>query len=262
LGKIQDKLKLGAALRGLSAAGSPVDFSVAEDAGENKKVEIEQVGGAHESMIFELPDTRSGYIFDVEIVNQTSKTVYCSEMELRMPWEDTSFVWLPDPKDMERRFSYIRKNRYGRRQRVDVASESYCFPGGSRLEYPRDEVLNHILLKRCRIPPHRPLKGLILAAGAPMPSVLRHGQWLDATFSIFASNHEEFSIKTQFWVERLQFKKKPRTSNLYESAVGLGLDSSRERHSDDRVALDSKTRMSETVRRNGVTPSWPLHLSS
>ncbi|MDP9159844.1 MAG: hypothetical protein M3O09_06390 [Acidobacteriota bacterium] len=246
--KIQDRLKLGAALRELSAVGSPVDVSVAEDTGENQKVEIEQIGGPHESMIFELPDTRSGYILDLEIVNQTSKTLYCSDIELRVPWEDASLAWLPDPKDTEQRFSYIRKNRYGRRERVDVASELYCFPGGSQLEYPRDEVLNHILLKQCTIPPHRPLKGLILAAGTPMPNVLRHGQWLDATFSIFASDHDEFSVKAQFWVERLQFKPKPRTHNLYEP-IGLKSGPPVEQQSDGRGAHDSKTGTSETVRR-------------
>ncbi|MDP9162137.1 MAG: hypothetical protein M3O09_18170 [Acidobacteriota bacterium] len=238
----------------MSAVGSPVDFSVAEDAGENKKVDIEQVGGAHESMIFELPDTRSGYILDLEIVNQTSKTLYCSDIELRVPWEDASFAWLPDPKDTEQRLSYIRKNRYGRRERVDEVSELYCFRGGSQLEYPRDEVLNHILLKRCTIPPHRPLKGLILATGAPMPNVLRHGQWLDATFSIIASDHDEFSVKAQFWVERLQFKPKPRTHNLYEP-IGLEAGSLTGQHSEGREANGSKTGTSKTVRRTRTEDS-------
>ncbi|GAC1439306.1 MAG: hypothetical protein NVSMB58_35920 [Terriglobales bacterium] len=206
--KRPNRRNVGAALRELAALGSAVDLSVAEDFEENRKVEIEQVGGAHEPMIFELPDTRSGYILDLEIVNQTSKTIHCTEMILQTAWVDPSFAWLPDPQDTGQHFSYLRKTRYGRRERVDAVSELYCFPGGSQLEYPRDEVLNHVLLKRGTIPPHRSLKGLLLATGAPMPNVLRHGQWLDATFSVITSDHDEFHAKISLWVERLEFNRK------------------------------------------------------
>jgi hypothetical protein len=139
--KTQDSARRAADLLALAAAGSTVDCSAARTPEQNAEIEICQVGGVHESTVFEFPDGRTGYILDLEITNQTSKTIYCSETELRMQWEDTLFCWLPDPKETGRTHSYrVRKN--GRRERVDVASESYCFSGGTQVEYPRELVLN------------------------------------------------------------------------------------------------------------------------
>src|SRR5258705_13558033 len=102
--KTKDRVRLGSRLRDLAAAGSTVDCSLAIVPEENVEIEIHLVGGVHESMVFELPDRRTGYIMDLEITNQTSKIIYCSETELRMPWEDGCFDWLPDPKATERTF--------------------------------------------------------------------------------------------------------------------------------------------------------------
>ena len=155
-------------------------------------------------MVLELPDGRTGYILDLEIANQTSKTIYCSETELRMQWEDALFDWLPDPKETERTVSYIGKKRDGSRERVDAASDSYYFPGGTQLEYPHDLVLNHILLKGCSLQPGCPLKGLLLATGGPMPHDLRHGQWLKPTLALIASNHREYTARIWLWTDRLE----------------------------------------------------------
>jgi hypothetical protein len=218
--KTQDNVRLGADLRELAAAGSTVDCSVARTTEENAEVEICQVGGVYESMVFELPNRRTGYILDLEITNQTSKTIYClPETELRMPWEDPLFDWLPDPKETGRTVSYfVRKN--GRRERVDVAAESYCF--SSTLDYPRELVLNHVLLKGCSLQPGCPLTGLLLATGGPMPHDLRHGQWLEPTLALIASNHREYTARIQLWTERLEVdqERATRTPNLYRDPIG------------------------------------------
>jgi hypothetical protein len=218
--KTQSSVKLAADLRELAAAGSTVDCSVARSSEKNAEVEISQVGGVCESMVFELPNGRTGYILDLEIVNQTSKTIYFSETELRMQWEDAFFDWLPDPKETGRTVSYfVRKN--GRRERVDVASESYCF-SGTQLDYPHDLVLNHVLLKGCSLRPGCPLTGLLLATGGPMPRGLRHGQWLEPTLTLIASNHREYAAQIQLWTERLEVGKKrtKRIPNLYRDPLG------------------------------------------
>jgi hypothetical protein len=220
--KTQDSVRLGADLRELAASGSTVDCSVARIPEENTEVEICQVGGVHESTAFELRDGRTGYIMDLEITNQTSKTIYCSQTELRMQWEDALFDWLPDPKETGRTVScFVRKN--GRRERVDFASESYCFSGGTQLEYPRDLVLNHILLKGCALQPSCPLKGLLLAIGGPMPDDLRHGQWLEPTLALTASNHREYTAPIQLWTERLEVDRKraTRTPNPCRDPLGF-----------------------------------------
>jgi hypothetical protein len=109
----QHRARLEATLRQLAAAGSWVDFSVAKIPEENAEVEIQQVGGIHDSPLCELPAGRAGYILDLEIVNQTSKAIHCSHTELRMPWQDALFDWLPDPKDTGMGFSYFRRKRNG-----------------------------------------------------------------------------------------------------------------------------------------------------
>lgn len=226
--KTEDKLSLGARLRALAAAGSTVDCSVALPPEEDPDVEIYLVGGVHESMVFELPDGRAGYILDLEIINQTSKAIYClPETELRMPWEDASFSWLPDPKETGRTTSYfVRKN--GRRERINVASESYCFSGGAQLEYPRELVLNHILLKGCTLQPGCPLTGLLLATGRPMPRDVRHGQWLETTLALIASDHREYNAKIRLWTERLEVKQKraTKTPSLHQDPLGSEISSS------------------------------------
>lgn len=208
MSKTQESVRLGARLRALAAAGSTVDCSVAGNPEENAEVEICQVGGVYESMVFELPHGRTGYILDVEIINQTSKTIYSSETELRMPWEDPLFAWLPDPEETGRTISYFVGKKW-RRERVEVASESYCF--SSTLDYPRELVLNHILLKGCSLQPGCPLTGLLLATGGPMPHYLRHGQWLEPTLTLIASDHREYTAQIRLWTERLEVKQKRAT---------------------------------------------------
>lgn len=236
--RTQDSVRLGATLRDLAAVGSTVDLSVAAVLEENVKVEICQVGGVTESTVLELPDGRAGYIFDLEIINQTSETIYLSETELRLPWEDPLFDWLPDPKETERTISYSRKKPNGRREHVDVVSESYWFAGGAELEYPRELVLNHVLLQQCALPPRRPLKGLLLARGGPLPTNLRHGHWLKPTFALIASNHIEYAVEIQLWTNRLEVPKRTKqTPNLYRDPVGLEVGSAavRNPHSANRT---------------------------
>ena len=213
---------LAESLRKLAEAGCPVDLSVADMEDHNADLEINQVGGVHESMLFELPNGGSGYILDLEIINQTSKTIYCSGIpEIRTPWEDSLFNWLPDPRETPRRGSYDRIKRNGRRERVDTVSDCYFFPGGAQLEYPRAVVLNH-RLERVVLAPGRPLYGLLLATGNRMPPELRHGQRLELTFSITSSRHVEYTAKVQLWIDRLQAKTKPaRTHNLRGEPVGI-----------------------------------------
>jgi hypothetical protein len=183
---------------------------------ENAEVEIHQVGGVHDSMVCQLPEGGAGYILDLEINNQTSGTIYCSEIELRMPWQDTRFGWLPDPRDTGRRFQYLRRRR-GNWQLVDAPSESYHFSGGVELDYPRALVLNHVLLKRRTLRPRGSLKGLLLAIGGPMPHNLRHGEWIKSTFAIIASNGVEYATTLDLWTDRLVVKPKRATrGNLFE----------------------------------------------
>ena len=96
------------------------------------------------------------------------------------------------------------------------------------MEYPRDLVLNHILLKGCALPPRCPLKGLLLASGGRLPYDLRHGQWLKPTLALIASNHLEYTAQIHVWTERLEVnpKRATRAPNPYREPLGFGVGSS------------------------------------
>ena len=197
----------------LAALGSPLDFSVVDV--DDVKLEIEQVGGVYNSMIFELGTGRAGYMLDVAITNQTSKIIYPIELELRTPWEDDFFEWLtPQPFTIK-----CRKKR-------DVSYKAYRFPGKNGLELTCGEVLNHLLQEGKRLTPKRPFHGWLLATGGPMPAHLRHGQWLGVTLAIIGSDHTEYTRKLRLWTERLASQPKPtknRGSGLNTEPAGSGV---------------------------------------
>ena len=224
-GVVQQRLRdteLAVSLKELAEVGSPVDIPVVDMKDQRPDLQIAQVGGVHESTLFDLPNGGWGCILDLEIINQTSKTIYCSGIpELRTPWEDSFFSWLPDPRETPRRIRYYRTKSNGRRERIDTVSESYFFPGGAQLEFPRALVLNH-RLEHGVLAPGRPLYGLLLATGSRMPSELLHGQSLELTFSITSSRHVEYTEKVQLWIDRLQAKPKPaRKHNLRGEPAGI-----------------------------------------
>lgn len=191
-------------LRELANLGSPVDVSVADIENESAHIETEQVGGVYDSRIFELPHGLTGYMVYVVVTNQTSRTIYCRDVELRVFWEDSLFQWLPDPRKTQ-------------------CSEAYRFPGTGSPEFPRNQVINHVLLENGALTPRRPWEGWLLATGRPMPDTLRDTQGLDATLAILPSNHAEYTATIRLWTERLAVK--PRcstsgTSNLLEGPLG------------------------------------------
>ncbi len=197
---------LRASLQELIRAGSPVDLSVADSDRENEKLEITQVGGIHESSIFELPNGRAGYRMALLITNQTSQTIYTSELELRTSREDNFFQWLSPLRIPVRN-----------RRKPNTSYQAYRFPGPSGLELPYDQVLNHILGEGRGLPPNRPIEGWLLAVGGRMPAELRHGQWLDVTLAIVGSDHTEYTQDIRLWTERLEARPKAmeRRSNLF-----------------------------------------------
>jgi hypothetical protein len=184
--------RLAASLRELANLGSSVDLSAADtedDAAPD--IEIEQAGGILESSIFELSGGLTGYMVYLVVTNQTSQTIYCRDVELRVPWEDSLFQWMQDPREAR-------------------GSEAYRFSGRGSPEFPRDQVVNHVLLKVGALAPRRPLEGWLLATGRPMPDSLRDRQQLDASLAIFASNHVEYTTTIRLWTERLAVKPRSR----------------------------------------------------
>jgi hypothetical protein len=197
MSKTAARAKLKELLYELAQSGSPLDPSVAETEVENEKVEIDQVGGMIESQLFELEDGRVACIADIAVTNQTSRTIYVVDVELRVPWDNSLFKWLTPhqvkPQDRAKRES---------------AYSVYRFPGKYGLELAYNEVINHLLLERKRLPAKLPLEGCLLGIGGLMPPGLRHGQWRDVTLTIVGSDHAEYSRTIHLWTDRLQARTK------------------------------------------------------
>lgn len=192
---------LPALLRKLNQVGSPVDLSVAE---ERVELEILQVPSVFDQ-IFELENRRAGYVLYVTIVNQTSSSIYCTGIELRLPWPDSYFDWLPDPQENHR----------------DV--HNYLFPGKGAPMFPRDGVLNHFFLsERCILKPRVPYRGWLLAVGGLMPDHLRDRERVEATLVITTSDDTEYRGKILLCAERRVAKSKfaKRETSPYERPAG------------------------------------------
>ena len=209
--------ELGHALAELAAFGSPVDLSVTVR-DENPDLHIEQVGGVSESVIFDLPNHRTGYILNAEILNRGSKTIYLRGLELQLPWEDPGFDWLPDPETQDHgqnRQQKSRKagNRKGRRRAVQTSLQEYWFPASGGLAFPRDQVVNHYLVENGKLT-RKPQRGLLLAIGGRMPTDLRHGALLEASLVVFDVDEIEYRHPVTFWIERRAVVAKPAIRNL------------------------------------------------
>jgi hypothetical protein len=108
--------------------------------------------------------------------------------------------------------------------REEGASDFYCFSRRHGLEFPRDRVLNHVLLEDGVLSSGRPVRGWLLARGGPMPKSVKHGQWVEATLRIFASDHTEHTGELRLWTDRSEmkqnadlFKHQRRGAGLYGS---------------------------------------------
>jgi hypothetical protein len=197
---------LSVSLRKLNQLGSPVDLSVADEEEEQAKLEIAQAGSVYGSSIFELEDGRAGYAFCVDIVNHASRPIYGPQFELRRAWQDPDFEWLPDPRDRHRN-----------------ARNYYSFPGKGAPEFPRSQVLNHLLLlENGVLQPRVPYQGYLLAVGGPMPQHLHHGAEVEPTLVVTTPGRTEYLEPIVLFTDRCSVKPKLRRkeSSLYEGPAG------------------------------------------
>jgi hypothetical protein len=160
----------------------------------NAKLEIQQVGGTHDSRIFELDSGRAGYIIDLRVTNHTSRPMDV-DVELRLPWNDEMFDCLM-ATEIPLHF----------RRKPDRSYRAYRFPGKHALEFPCEEVLNRRLAEGGCLPIKRSVRGLLLATGGLMPADLKHGQWLDGALALIDSDHNEYIQTIKLWTERLELR--------------------------------------------------------
>jgi hypothetical protein len=190
MNKTASNARLKASLEELARFGCPVDESVAVTEVENEDVEIEQVGGIVLSQIFPLQDRRVGCIVDIGVTNRTSRTIDLIDVELRTPWDNRLLEWLL-PSQVK--FQTSRKR--------DCSALVYRFPGPGP-EFAYNEVINHHLLERKKLPGKCWLEGWLLGIGGFMPDNLVHGDWLEMPLTIIGA-HAEYTTTTHLWTERL-----------------------------------------------------------
>jgi hypothetical protein len=188
--------KLKESLQELAQLGSPVDLSAAGAEFEPERVEIEQVGGIHDSRIFELQDGRIAFMADIAVTNQSTRAIDVVDIELRTDWGSSYWEWLT-PR-------WVRSQGHAKR---DVGYKMYQFPGEGGLELEYDQVINQVLLERRRLPGKLRLQGWLLGVGGSMPTRLRHGQWLDLSLAIIGSDRE-YTTPIRLWTERLEARPK------------------------------------------------------
>ncbi len=175
-----------------------VDIEIENPVDSMLGLEVQPINGAYDTNIFELEDGRAGYKLDLVITNQTPKTIYSVDVQIRTPWQEEFLEWLT-PSQIELKF----------RKRPDSVYKAYRFPGKLGLEFPPEMVMNHDLLEGGKLLPRRPLHGLLLATGGLMPTHLQHGQWQEVTLAIIGSDHREYTQKITLWTERMEHRAKP-----------------------------------------------------
>jgi hypothetical protein len=195
-------------LEELAQSGSPVDLSVADADVQVEKVEIEQVGGIHDSRIFELQDGRWAFMVDLAVTNQTSRTIDVVEVGLHTAWDDDRFEWLTARE--------VKTQVRGKRRCYQL----YKFPGSCGLDLPYDDVINHYLIEHRRLPAKRRLNGWLLGIGGLMPPELLHGKWVNPTLAIIGADHGKYSTTIHLWTDRLEArpKNKQRRTSLFVGA--------------------------------------------
>jgi len=173
---------VSAMLRHLSELGSPVDLEAVH---EESDLEISQVGSPSDARMFEMNDGRAGFIFQIYVLNRTSRKIYCEEIDLRFPWPDSCFGWLENPRHRPREVKY------------------YEFPGGGTPHFPYDQVLNHLLISEegAVLRPGVPYNGFLLAFGGYVQKHLKQWEQVDATLAIIGSE-KEYTAQIMLRVER------------------------------------------------------------
>jgi hypothetical protein len=207
-------MSLQASLKELAGLGSEVDEGVVRTEVDDPGLEIELVGGIHDSRVFELEDGRAGYMLDTVITNRSPRSLSLIGCELLLTWEDELFEWLtPHTLTIKQR------------KEPAIPYEAYRFPGRIGLEFPRGEVINHFLTEGKRLSPERPIHGWLLAIGGMMPRYLLHGGWTDATLVITTSDHVDHCHEILLWTERLQARpeRTERRSNLFGNPIANSL---------------------------------------
>jgi hypothetical protein len=125
------------------------------------------------------------------------------DVELRPPWPNSEFEWLPDPKEVGR------------------DPFNYNFPGKGAPELPREQVINHVLLDCGILKPGCPVEGWLLGIANPKPEKLLLGGSVEVTLAIIGYDHSEYEERISLrvdpvWKCQKQLSRKIPTEGLFD----------------------------------------------
>jgi len=158
------------------------------------------------SQVFERQNGQMGYIVDLEIFNNATRTIDVVAVELRTPWKDSLFQWLA-PTEIKSLPRAKKPFRY----------KTYQFPGETGQEFEPKLVLHQRLFEKKTLPGKRLQRGLLLGIGGRMPSDLRDGDCLEVPLVIAAADGAEYATTLDLYIERLPAQSKPKTDKVRKS---------------------------------------------
>ena len=167
--------------------GVPFELDEAPSGGvypARQKLLISQAGGPLESTAIDLSCGGTGYIIDLEIASNIPRLVVIREFCLNLPWQDPNLLFLSDTADR------------GARPHL------YVLPG-TKIEYPRELVLNHRVSSKGGLRRGETMEGLLLAVGfTPIPDRFHHGDSVGSTVSVVDQFGYEHSSEIVLWIDR------------------------------------------------------------
>ena len=124
------------------------------------------------------------------------------------------------------------------------------FSSDDGLELAYNEVINHLLLERKKLPGTRRLEGWLLGVGGLMPVGLRHGQVTEMHLTILGASHAEYSTTLSLWTERL-----PAQTKNAKTRKSLFAKPQREEHllADRQPSAEAECPLGTSVGQNSGT---------
>jgi hypothetical protein len=152
-------------------------------------------------------ESGTGYMLDLDITNKSGRTMYPVEVNLFLPWVDDFFHWLD-----------VEEVRVRNRNKRDTYYECYRLNARHGIEFPRQEVINHVLLfeNAHGLLPWRPVTGKLLARGGPLPIHVKNGLNVPATLTVKCSDESLHSQALYLRVDLMSSRPRPhvRTHDL------------------------------------------------
>jgi hypothetical protein len=153
----------------LVVSGIPLDDGIVGDLRTSSQgLSLYQTGTSVENELFDIALGGFGVLISISVANDSPGTIYIGQYRLELPWPESNFRWLEDP-------------------RKKVPRElSYSFPQYGPEGLERECVLNHRVGRQGRLLPGETIEGFLCGLGrACIPDEYQHRQDLSLRLSVF-----------------------------------------------------------------------------